>query len=80
MGEIVVFRHGRVRKPIQSPANPLQLSGAVQPEQVFSRNSDAFDIAGPDEWEFARPETERDPIWPIVAERMQKHASVYIMQ
>ena len=54
LGEIVVFRDRRVREPIQSPANPLQLSGAVQPEQVFSRNSDAFDIAGPDEWEFAR--------------------------
>lgn len=54
LGEIVVFSHGRVRKPVQSPANPLQLSISVQPEQVFPWNPDAFDVAGPDEWALVR--------------------------
>ena len=53
LGEIVVFGDRRVREPIQSPTNPLQFSGAVQPEQIFSRNPDAFDVARPDKWGFA---------------------------
>jgi hypothetical protein len=54
LGETIVFSDRRVRKAIQSSTNPLQLSSAVQPEQVFSRNPDTFDVAGADDRAFPR--------------------------
>ena len=53
LGEIMAFSDGRVRKPIKPATDPLQLSSAMQSEQIFSRNPDPFDVAGPDDRGFA---------------------------
>jgi hypothetical protein len=61
LGEIMAFSDRRIRKAIQPATDPLQLSSAMQPEQVFSRNPDPFNVAGPDDRSFA---CQPQQIWP----------------
>ena len=49
LGEIVAFSDRRIRKAIKPATDPLQLSSSMEPEQVFSRNPDTFDVTGADD-------------------------------
>src|SRR5271170_2534828 len=70
--KLLAFSDEPVRKPIKPAIDPLQLSSAMQPQQVFSRNPDH----GGGRLAIFVPVPTRDLIFPPVAYRIQYLSSV----